>query len=124
MDGWMYTWMDRWEVRKSHIPFSKAIPIFSHAWFAASSKVQTYGKPAVGGPFSLVDEDGRPVTEASYPGKYLLIYFGFTYCPDICPSELVKVGKIIEKLGWLRACRLLDTHAHAHSHTHMHKHIT
>ena len=64
-----------------------------------TSQVRTYGKPAVGGPFSLVDEDGRPVTDASYPGKYLLIYFGFTYCPDICPSELVKIGKVLQKLG-------------------------
>merc|ERR1712151_1427836 len=38
------------------------------------------------------------VTDASYPGKYLLIYFGFTYCPDICPSELVKIGKVLRKL--------------------------
>jgi len=63
-----------------------------------TAKVRTYGKPAVGGPFSLVDEQGTPVTDASYPGKYLLIYFGFTYCPDICPSELVKIGKVLEKL--------------------------
>ena len=66
---------------------------------SGTSQVRTYGKPAVGGPFSLVDEDGRPVTDASYPGKYLLIYFGFTYCPDICPSELVKIGKVLQKLG-------------------------
>ena len=72
-----------------------------------TGKVRTYGKPAVGGPFSLVDEQGTPVTDASFPGKYLLIYFGFTYCPDICPSELVKIGKVLEKLGLLRCGSLV-----------------
>ena len=42
--------------------------------------------------------DGEPVTDATYSDKFMLLYFGFTYCPDICPSELVKMGKVIEKL--------------------------
>lgn len=57
------------------------------------------GKAAVGGPWALVDCDGVPRTNASYEGKFLLYYFGFTYCPDICPTELVKIGKIMYELG-------------------------
>jgi cytochrome oxidase Cu insertion factor (SCO1/SenC/PrrC family) len=57
------------------------------------------GKPALGGPWVLVDQDGVPKTDASYRGKFCLLYFGFTYCPDICPSELVKIGQIIRGLG-------------------------
>ena len=62
------------------------------------SEVTTAGKPALGGPWVLVDQNGTPVTDASYRGEYLLLYFGFTHCPDICPSELVKVGDIVREL--------------------------
>jgi protein SCO1 len=63
-----------------------------------ASEVVTTGKPALGGPFVLVDQDGIPKTDASFRGNFLMLYFGFTYCPDICPSELVKVGKILDEL--------------------------
>lgn len=63
---------------------------------AATSKVESFGKPALGGPWSLVDSEGRPVTDADLRGRYLLMYFGFTYCPDICPNELVKMGKVVD----------------------------
>ena len=57
------------------------------------------GKPAIGGPWILVNHNGIPVTDASYRGQYCLLYFGFTRCPDICPSELVKVGKVVDAVG-------------------------
>lgn len=53
----------------------------------------------VGGPFELVDEDGRTVTERSWPGKYLLVFFGYRFCPDFCPTELDKWGAVLEGLG-------------------------
>jgi len=65
---------------------------------AQASKVVTTGKPAVGGPFVLVNQDGVPVTDATYRGDYLLLYFGFTHCPDICPNELVKIQKVMAEL--------------------------
>jgi cytochrome oxidase Cu insertion factor (SCO1/SenC/PrrC family) len=61
--------------------------------------VTTVGKPSLGGPFTLVDFNGRPVTDQDFRGEFLLLYFGFTHCPDICPSELVKVGKILDLMG-------------------------
>lgn len=48
---------------------------------------------AVGGEFSLVDEDGRAVTSQSFAGKWRLMYFGFTYCPDVCPTDAAKLGQ-------------------------------
>ena len=63
-----------------------------------SSEVTSTGKPALGGPFTLVDMHGRPVTDKDFQGSFVMLYFGFCYCPDICPSELVKVGAIAEKL--------------------------
>ncbi|KAJ3092996.1 Cu-binding protein [Quaeritorhiza haematococci] len=65
---------------------------------------ESAGKPLVGGPFSLVDHDGRPVTDMDYRGKYLLLYFGYTFCPDVCPEELEKMAIVVNNLqeqkGW------------------------
>ncbi|MDB5478675.1 MAG: electron transporter SenC [Alphaproteobacteria bacterium] len=47
----------------------------------------------LGGPFALVNQDGKKVTEKSWPGKYLLLYFGFTHCPDVCPLGLNKIAE-------------------------------
>lgn len=53
----------------------------------------------IGGPFSLVDHHGQPVTEADFAGRPMLVYFGFTYCPDICPTTLQAVGSALDQLG-------------------------
>ena len=61
-------------------------------------ETKSYGRPAIGGPFSLVDHHGEPVTDADFRGRYMLVYFGFTFCPDICPAELTKMGNVLEEL--------------------------
>jgi len=73
------------------------------------TKQKTTGKPSLGGPWSLVDMNGKPVTDADYRGKYVLFYYGFTRCPDICPSELVKVGAVLDLLGPEIAGKSLET---------------
>lgn len=50
--------------------------------------------------FTLTDQNGKEVTEASWPGQYLLVYFGFTHCPDVCPTGL---GKLTDALNALPA---------------------
>ena len=60
--------------------------------------VRVAGKPAIGGEWSLVDLDGNLVTNKSFEGKWSLLYFGFARCPDICPSEMVKVGQVMDTL--------------------------
>ena len=54
------------------------------------------GRPLVGGPFQLTDMYGREFTEQNLKGKYSLVYFGFTHCPDICPEELDKMAGMID----------------------------
>ena len=58
-----------------------------------------WGKEPIGGPFTLIDHTGKTRTEADFRGKLLLVYFGFTYCPDICPTDLQAMNAGIEKLG-------------------------
>jgi protein SCO1/2 len=53
----------------------------------------------VGGPFSLVDGDGKTVTDQTWRGKYMLVYFGYTFCPDVCPTTLSAVADALDKLG-------------------------
>ena len=53
----------------------------------------------VGGPFTLVNGDGKTVTEQTFRGRFMLIYFGYTFCPDVCPTTLNNVADAMEKLG-------------------------
>lgn len=54
---------------------------------------------AIGGPFRLVDQDGRTVTDADFKGRPFLVFFGYTHCPDVCPTTLFDVSEILRKLG-------------------------
>ncbi len=54
---------------------------------------------AIGGPFVLEDGNGQTVTDRSFRGKYMLVYFGYTYCPDVCPTTLTDVAGALDKLG-------------------------
>jgi protein SCO1/2 len=55
--------------------------------------------PAVGGPFNLVDQTGRKVDEGLLKGKWSLVFFGFTYCPDVCPTTLLSLAQAEDRLG-------------------------
>lgn len=54
---------------------------------------------AVGGPFKLTDQDGKPVSDQNFRGKPFLVFFGFTHCPDVCPTTLFEVSEVMRKLG-------------------------
>ncbi|QDH72238.1 SCO family protein [Brevundimonas sp. M20] len=64
-----------------------------------SAEVTSTGQPQVGGPFQLVNEEGQPVDETLLNGKWSLVFFGFTYCPDFCPTTLSMLEATKARLG-------------------------
>ena len=58
---------------------------------------------AIGGPFHLIDQDGKTVTDADLRGKWSLVYFGYTHCPDACPTALNDISIALDELGPKRA---------------------
>jgi protein SCO1/2 len=61
--------------------------------------VETSGKALIGGPFTLTDQTGKTVTDQDFRGRYMLVFFGFTHCPDICPAELQVMSATLDELG-------------------------
>src|SRR3546814_11910478 len=57
------------------------------------------GTVPIGGPFTLVDHQGRTVTEQDFGNRYLLVFFGFSHCPDICPTTLADIAGTLAMLG-------------------------
>src|SRR5262245_9888894 len=58
-----------------------------------------WNREPIGGPFTLTDQHGRRRTDADFRGRLMLVYFGFTYCPDICPTDLQAMSLAIDRLG-------------------------
>ena len=68
-------------------------------WLGGNGGNGGNGALSIGGPFTLEDGDGKPVTDRDYRGKYMLVYFGYTFCPDVCPTTLNAVADAMDKLG-------------------------
>jgi len=52
----------------------------------------------IGGPFALTDQNGKTVRDGDFAGRYRIVYFGYTYCPDICPNDMLKIGQAMKLL--------------------------
>jgi cytochrome oxidase Cu insertion factor (SCO1/SenC/PrrC family) len=70
------------------------------AWFVLAPAISSMagGEATVGGPFTLTDQHGAEVTEQDFAGRYMLVYFGYTYCPDICPLSLANMTQAVDLL--------------------------
>jgi len=105
----------RWTITNGKLPFFVALFVMigcrggidrSHAAQSTQERAAAqlmddlmYGRGTVGGPFSLTDQTGRRRNDTEFRGKLLIIYFGYTYCPDVCPTELQQIGLAVEHLG-------------------------
>jgi protein SCO1/2 len=61
------------------------------------------GQADIGGPFQLIDQTGKTVRDSDFHGRYMLIYFGYSFCPDVCPTTLGVMAQALEKIGPDRA---------------------
>lgn len=97
---WAAAWLGRSEEETISDAFLRRISSFFGTEMPAPSAggVQLPQGLALGGPFSLVNHEGRAVTQADYAGGFMLVYFGFTYCPDVCPTELGTMAAAIDLL--------------------------
>jgi cytochrome oxidase Cu insertion factor (SCO1/SenC/PrrC family) len=89
-----------------------ALMLLAHSSAATSSLAQPserspaelmdavmWNREPIGGPFALIDQNGMRRTNADFRGKLMLVYFGFTYCPDVCPTDLLQMALAMDQLG-------------------------
>ena len=93
-------------VRTSHIllvlsAFLAGLVIFLGVFLFASGQLSGSGPgaSAIGGPFKLIDQDGKSITDQDFKGRPFLVFFGYTHCPDICPTTLFEVAEVLRALG-------------------------
>ena len=58
-----------------------------------------YGRGPIGGPFTLLDQDGKARSDSEFRGKLMIVYFGYTFCPDVCPTDLMAITQALDGLG-------------------------
>lgn len=81
--------------------FLTGLVIFLGVFFYATGQFGSGapGPSAIGGPFNLIDQNGKPVTDQDIKGKPHLVFFGYTHCPDVCPATLFEVSELLRALG-------------------------
>ncbi len=82
--------------------FLTGLVIFLGVFFYATWQFGGSGAPGpsvIGGPFNLIDQNGKPVTDQDIKGKPYLVFFGYTHCPDVCPATLFEVSELLRALG-------------------------
>jgi protein SCO1/2 len=81
--------------------FVAGLALFSAVIFIVTGRTPTpIAMPsAIGGPFQLVDQNSKPITDQDLKGQPFLVFFGFTHCPDVCPTTLFEVSEVLRALG-------------------------
>ena len=75
-----------------------AVSLAIAAWIAWTP-ARGANRSVIGGPFALQDGDGRTISDAALRGRPFLVYFGYTHCPDVCPTELARIADVLSKMG-------------------------
>jgi protein SCO1/2 len=106
------SWLGNWRpdvkgrkpVKKNRTSLIALLAVVAVAVLAIGLRVMVWSggehsaQASIGGPFTLVDGDGKTVTDQDFRGKWMLIYFGYTFCPDVCPTSLTVVTGALDKL--------------------------
>jgi cytochrome oxidase Cu insertion factor (SCO1/SenC/PrrC family) len=94
------------KTKEALIPYLLLVAAMAGGWLWHESetvpglgRTVTTGSIAVGGPFRLTDQEGKPRASSDFRGKYMLIYFGYSNCPDVCPTTLAVMAQALDKLG-------------------------
>lgn len=98
------------EMNKMRVLTAAVAALLLGACGAADPGVPPLAGARMGGAFSLVDQNGRRVSQDDFAGRYRLVYFGFSFCPDVCPVDLAQIGqgvRAFEKSDSARAARLV-----------------
>ena len=67
--------------------------------FVSHNGATGVGPSVIGGPFKLTDQNGKPITDKDFKGRPLLVFFGYTHCPDICPTTLFELSEVLHAMG-------------------------
>jgi len=78
---------------------SLAVGLLLMTWLMGGDLRKVAAPAAIGGPFQLADQSGQAVTEKNLNGRPTLIFFGFTHCPDICPTSLFEISEVLRAMG-------------------------
>ena len=96
------------------IPYVLAIAcvLAGYVWHLGDSvgglgRTITLGQAEIGGPFQLVDQNGEARSDRDFRGRYMLVYFGYTHCPDVCPLTLEEMADALDKLGKPKSVRIV-----------------
>ena len=73
--------------------------VYQFNQLATDTRGQELSALPIKGTFSLTDHNGNAVTEATYKGRHTMVFFGYTYCPDVCPTALLDIGTVMDNLG-------------------------
>jgi protein SCO1 len=79
------------------LALASAFPLAACGGAAAPEQPPLAGAK-IGAPFALTDQDGRTVRDTDFAGRYRVVYFGYTYCPDVCPTDMAKIGQAMKLL--------------------------
>ncbi len=99
---WAYAWVSKSPEESLSEAFANRLAgVFGQelAIPSAGGGMQLPAGMSLGGAFDLVNQAGQPVTERDFAGRWLLVYFGFTYCPDVCPTELGIMASALDAMG-------------------------
>src|SRR5215471_4206059 len=78
---------------------SLAVGLLLMTWLIGGDLRKVAAPAAIGGPFQLTDQAGQSVTERNLQGRPSLIFFGFTHCPDVCPTSLFEISEVLRAMG-------------------------